>query len=47
MILFILLESTQKKFINLQSDIKNNDSKNYIPQTEINKYLEESVIAIR
>ena len=30
-----------KKFINLQSEIKNNDSKNYIPQTEINKYLEE------
>ena len=30
-----------ENFINLQSEIKNNDSRNYIPQTEINKYLEE------
>tara|TARA_B100000427_G_scaffold284725_1_gene257754 strand:+ start:227 stop:1147 length:921 start_codon:yes stop_codon:yes gene_type:complete len=30
-----------ENFINLQSELKNNDSKKHIPQTEINRYLEE------
>ena len=32
-----------KKIITLQSAIKNNYSNNYIPQTEINRYLDENV----
>ena len=32
-----------KKILTLQSAIKNNYSHNYIPQTEVNRYLEETV----